>query len=70
MFFVIKKEFLREKWRKIFSFENKQKKEILCVEPNAFFFFMKKKSFLWKTKWRKKILSQTNKSVKQLRQTH
>lgn len=46
-FFLTFSEFLREKWRKIFSLKTQPEKENLCAEPSEFLFFMEK------TKWRR-----------------
>lgn len=55
-FFLTFSEFLREKWRKIFSLKTQPEKEILCAEPSEFLFFMEKKKFSLKNKV-EKILS-------------
>lgn len=47
IFFLTFSEFLREKWRKIFSLKTQPEKENLCAEPSEFLFFMEK------TKWRR-----------------
>lgn len=49
-FFLTFSEFLREKWRKIFSLKTQPEKEILCAEPSEFLFFMEKKKFSLKNK--------------------
>lgn len=49
-FFLTFSEFLREKWRKIFSLKTQPEKENLCAEPSEFLFFMEKKKFSLKNK--------------------